>query len=83
MKAKLEIVSGFLGSGKSSFINAYLNTEVCLKKDILIILLENGLTPIRSGLENIKEIYIEDIDNLKKILLKETIKKNYSSNNRV
>ncbi len=78
MKAKLEIVSGFLGSGKSSFINAYLNTEVCLKKDILIILLENGLTPIRSGLENIKEIYIEDIDNLKKILLKETIKKNYS-----
>ena len=78
MKVKLEIVSGFLGSGKSSFINAYLNTEVCLKKEILIILLENGVTPIRSGLENIKEIYIEDIDNLKKTLLKETIKKNYS-----
>lgn len=28
MKSKLEIITGFLGSGKTSFINSYLNTEI-------------------------------------------------------
>ena len=29
MKCKLEIVTGFLGSGKTSFINSYIKTEIC------------------------------------------------------
>lgn len=78
MKAKLEVVSGFLGSGKTSFINAYLNTEVCFEKEILIILLEKGIGSIRSDLKNVKVIYIEDIEKLKDQLLKEVIEKEYS-----
>ena len=78
MKAKLEIVSGFLGSGKTSFINAYLNTEICLEKDILIILLEEGIKSIKSDLNNIKIIYLEGIENLKDLLIKETAEKKYS-----
>ena len=78
MKAKLEVVSGFLGSGKTSFINAYLNTEVCFEKEILIILLEKGIGSIRSDLKNVKVIYLEDIEKLKDQLLKELIEKEYS-----
>ena len=78
MKVKFEIVSGFLNSGKTSFINAYLNTEICLERDILIILLEEGVKSIRRDFKNIKVIYLEDIDGLKDLLLKEIIKKEYS-----
>lgn len=78
MKAKLEIVSGFLGSGKTSFINAYVNTEICLGKDILIILLEEGIKGINSNSKNIKVIYLEKIEALKELLLKEMAKKQYS-----
>ena len=78
MKVKFEIVSGFLNAGKTSIINAYLNTESCLGKEILIILLEEGVKAIRRDLKNIKVIYLEDIDKLKELLLKEIIKKEYS-----
>ena len=78
MKTKLEVVSGFLGSGKTSFINAYLNTEQCFNKDILIILLERGLTSIKSDFKNIKVIYIEESEKLKELLLKEIRGKEYS-----
>ena len=78
MKTKIEIVSGFLGSGKTSFINAYLNTEICLDKEILIILLEEGMKSIKSNIKNIKVMYLENIDTLKDLLLKEIDKKQYS-----
>jgi len=78
MKAKLEIVSGFLGSGKTSFINAYINTEICLEKDILIILLEEGIKGINSNSKKIQVIYLEKIEYLKDLLLKEIAKKQYS-----
>lgn len=78
MKAKLEIVSGFLGSGKTSFINAYLNTEMCYEKEILIILLEKGTSDIRRDLENIKIIYLEEVNKLKETLLKEIKDNKYS-----
>lgn len=77
MKAKLEIVSGFLGSGKTSFINSYLNTDVCIGKEILIILLEKGKSDIRGDLGNIKIKYLEEINKLKEILLKEIKCKEY------
>ena len=77
MKAKLEIVSGFLGSGKTSFINSYLNTDVCIGKEILIILLEKGKSDIRGDLGNIKIKYLEEINKLKEILLKEIKSKEY------
>ncbi len=77
MKTKLEIVTGFLGSGKTSFINAYLNTEICIEKDILIILLEEGMKDISSHSKKIEVIYLEKIDNLKELLIKEIDKKQY------
>ena len=70
MKIKLEIVTGFLGSGKTSFINSYLDTEICLEENILIILLEKGIKNIRNDLKNIKVVYLEHTENLKEILLK-------------
>ncbi|MGG7144313.1 GTP-binding protein [Clostridium nigeriense] len=71
MKVKLEIVSGFLGSGKTSFINSYLNTEICIEKEILIILLEKGISNIRRDLQNVKIVYLEEINTLKEVLFKE------------
>lgn len=78
MKAKLEIVSGFLCSGKTSFINAYLNTEMCYEKEILIILLEKGTSDIRRDLENVKIIYLEEANKLKDTLLKAIKDNKYS-----
>lgn len=78
MKTKIEIVSGFLGSGKTSFINAYLNTEICLDKEILIILLEEGMKSVKSNVKNIKVMYLENINTLKDLLLIEIDKKQYS-----
>lgn len=66
MKVKLEIVSGFLGAGKTSFINSYLNTDLFIEKETLIILLEKGISDIRRDLQNIKIIYLEEINKLKK-----------------
>lgn len=78
MKAKLEIVSGFLGAGKTSFINSYLNTDLCIEKEILIILLEKGISDIRRDLENIKIVYLEEVNKLKEVLLKESKDNKYS-----
>ena len=79
MKVKIELVSGFLGSGKTSFINAYLNTELCFEKEILIILLEKGVKSIKGDLKNVKVIYIEKIERLKEVLLKEVMEREYSN----
>lgn len=78
MKVKLEIVSGFLGAGKTSFINSYLNTDLFIEKETLIILLEKGISDIRRDLQNIKIIYLEEINKLKKILIKEINENKYS-----
>ena len=78
MKTKLEIVTGFLGSGKTSFINSYLDTDICLEENILIVLLEKGVQDIREDLKHIKVIYLESIENLKDILLKEAKNAEYS-----
>ena len=68
MKVKFEIVSGFLNSGKTSFINAYLNTESCLGKEILIILLEEGVKAIRRDLKNIKVIILIEENFLRRFI---------------
>ena len=78
MKVKLEIVSGFLGAGKTSFIISYLNTDFCIRKEILIILLEKGISDIRRDFGNIKSVYLEDGSKLKEVLLKEIKNNKYS-----
>lgn len=77
MKVKLEIVSGFLESGKTSFINSYLISESCYKEDILVILLERGNCNIREDLSNIKVVYLEEVEKLKEVIIKELRNKIY------
>ena len=64
MKCKLEIVSGFLGSGKTSFINSYLTTEICSKEEILVILLERGSTNIEESYKNVKVVNLNNFNNI-------------------
>lgn len=78
MKCKLEVVSGFLGSGKTSFINSYLKTEVCSKQEILVVLLERGSTNIEKGFRNVKIIYLNNCNNIESVLLDEIKYKNYN-----
>lgn len=78
MKCKLEIVSGFLGSGKTSFINSYLTTEICSKEEILVVLLERGSTNIEKSLKNVKIVYLNNCNNLESILLDEIKYKKYN-----
>ena len=42
MRVKIDIVSGFLGSGKTTAINGLISSDVCSKKNILIVLCEDG-----------------------------------------
>lgn len=78
MRTKLEIVSGFLGAGKTSFINSYLETELCLEKEILVIVLEKGITNIKNSFVNIETIYLEDSKDLKKTLISKINEKKYN-----
>lgn len=77
MKTRVEIVSGFLGSGKTSFINSYLDTEVCANRDILIVLLEKGITEIQNKEKNIEVICLEKTEDLKEVLINKISKKKY------
>ena len=70
MRAKLEIVTGFLGSGKSLFINEYIKTDLCKDKKILVILLEDGISKINKD-KNIKIKYLKTIDDLREYLINE------------
>lgn len=78
MKCKLEIVSGFLGSGKTSFINSYLTTEICSKEEILVILLERGSTNIEESYKNVKVVNLNNFNNIESIILDEIEYKNYN-----
>lgn len=70
MKTKLEFVFGFLGSGKSRFINAYLDSEICKDEKILIISLEGGNTLINKE-SNVKFVFVEEVEYLKEIIIRE------------
>jgi G3E family GTPase len=67
MKCKLEIVTGFLGSGKTSFINSYTKTDCCKNEKLLVILLENGNEKIN---KNINAIYLREVDKLEELIIK-------------
>ena len=70
MRTKLEIITGFLGSGKSIFINEYIKTDLCKNKKMLVILLEDGLSKIHEN-ENIKIKYLKTIEDLREHLISE------------
>lgn len=55
MTIKIEIVLGFLGAGKTSFINSMLQSEDLLNETILVIQDEFGECEIQSDLNNQKK----------------------------
>lgn len=70
-KAEIEIVTGFLGAGKTSFINSYLGRNLSIKKDILIFQYENGRNNVDKNLIRRGDIWVKVFDN--KIINKEVI----------
>lgn len=77
MRCKLELVTGFLGAGKTAFINAYIKSDICKNSKILILQLEKGNEFIDDSLGNIKVIQITRIENLDRIIEEELKNKYY------
>ena len=78
MKAKVEIVIGFLGSGKTSFINSMLQEEELQDEIIVVIQDEFGNCEIKNNLNNENQIIVIKNDKNKEIdgdYIKEIISK--------
>lgn len=60
MKVKLDVVTGFLGSGKSVFINNIINETITKDEKVVVIQLENGLTKIRKDFINVNTYIYDD-----------------------
>lgn len=69
MKRCLEVVTGFLGSGKSTFINSLIHLTIIPKDKILVIQLESGQTNISKNplVKTIK--FNEDLSKLRNFIL--------------
>lgn len=52
MKVGVEVITGFLGAGKSAFINSLINKTIAIKERIVVITCENGNTQINEFSEN-------------------------------
>jgi uncharacterized membrane protein YraQ (UPF0718 family) len=61
MKTQIDIVTGFLGSGKTTFINGLLENEISPKDRTVIIQLENGETEIDDILLARENIYVRKV----------------------
>ena len=46
MKVGIEVVTGFLGAGKSAFINSLINKTIADKEKIVVVTCESGNTQI-------------------------------------
>jgi G3E family GTPase len=72
MKSHVEIVTGFLGSGKTSFINALLSETRVEGEKILIFQLENGIKKvlqIHNPYDYVKLIELEEITDIKEKMI--------------
>lgn len=52
MKVGIEVVTGFLGAGKSAFINSLINKTIADKEKIVVVTCESGNTQINEFNEN-------------------------------
>lgn len=65
MKVKLDIVTGFLGSGKSVFINNIIKETMTNDERVVVLQLEDGQTKIIDNFTNVKTfMYSDEIDKL-------------------
>ena len=70
MKAKLEVVTGFLGSGKTAFINALIDETIVKGEKVLVIQLEDGQTNVKKSFGSIEVCkYFDDIYNINQFLI--------------
>jgi G3E family GTPase len=62
MKADIEIVTGFIGSGKTTFINALIQDTIVDNEKIVIIQCETGETKIEVKLQNHRAVIVKSCD---------------------
>jgi G3E family GTPase len=73
MKADIEIVTGFIGAGKTSFINALIEETLVENENIVIIQCEVGGTEIKESIRKDKRITVR-MYNPEKQLTEEYVK---------
>lgn len=78
MKRCLEVVTGFLEAGKSTFINSLIALTIIPSDKILVIQLESGNTPITNSPKVQTLIFDKDISSLSDFILKSTYEFNAS-----
>ena len=84
MRCVVEFIGGFLGAGKTNFLNSYLETTYIDEEVIVVIQCEFGKTSISEEFKAYKDIIIKKIDgggNPSPIVLKRII--NFYSPNRI
>uniref|UniRef100_UPI00374F90E2 GTP-binding protein n=1 Tax=Clostridium baratii TaxID=1561 RepID=UPI00374F90E2 len=60
-KVKVEIITGFLSSGKTTFINSLVNKTLIKNEKIVILLCEQGSTSVDITLEKKENISVKYI----------------------
>lgn len=75
MRIKVDILLGFLGSGKTTLINLFLKSGEIEDELVVIILYENGKKKIVEKSKNIIIIYAENSESFDKDLLNLILKK--------
>lgn len=73
MKTKIELVTGFLESGKTTFINEYLNTDICKDNKITVVAFEKGNKNIKNN--NGEILYLKEVLELEDVIENSMIKK--------
>lgn len=84
MKCVVEFIGGFLGAGKTNFLNSYLETTYIDDEVIVVIQCELGKTNISKKFNSYKDIIIKKVDGGRSpspIFLKRII--NFHSPNRI
>jgi G3E family GTPase len=65
MKVDLEIVTGFLGAGKTSFINALIRNTIAEDEKVIVILCERGERKIEENILRDRRVIVKEHDPLK------------------
>ena len=65
MRIDIEIVTGFIGAGKTTFINALLKNTIVKNEKVVVILCEKGNTPLNEGLMKSNTIVVKNQEPLK------------------